>query len=181
MQVSQGNEIAFTELVNDYSGILFTVVYRYLGSKELAEEVVQDILIRVWQSRETLAEIRNFRTYMYVLCRNYAINALKKLLYEQKQLKRHIKEASPENESSSDTETGLNLIDKAIETLSPHQRRAWELSRRHSKTYQEVASEMDISRETVKTHIQRANEAIIKYVTMHMDLWLLILLSKKIF
>ncbi|WP_341835873.1 sigma factor [Chitinophaga pollutisoli] len=83
-EVARGNETAFRDLFLQYADHLYAYIWQLTKSRELAEEVVQDIFLQIWISREALAEVRNFRNYLFVIARNHALNAMKKMMRERK-------------------------------------------------------------------------------------------------
>lgn len=174
-EVSEGSESAFRKLFHQYADHLHTYIWQLTKSKELAEEVVQDIFLQIWMARETLSGIRNFRTYLFVITRNHALNALKKMVRERKRQDEWEQTLHTEYEAE-DIETGLSIVEEAIEQLPAQQQKAWLLSRKQGKKYQEIAQEMNLSRETVKKYIQYATQSITQYVIRHPDLLLMILL-----
>jgi RNA polymerase sigma-70 factor (family 1) len=174
-EVSQGSESAFRALFHQYADHLHTYIWQLTKSKELAEEVVQDIFLQIWMARETLSGIRNFRTYLFVITRNHALNALKKMVRERKRQEEWEQTLHPEWEAE-DIEAGLSIVEEAIGQLPAQQQKAWLLSRKQGKKYQEIAGEMNLSRETVKKYIQYATQSITQYVIRHPDLLLIILL-----
>ena len=174
-EVSRGNEKAFRQLFHDYADYLHTYIWQLTKSKEMAEEVVQDIFLQIWMSRETLSNIRNFRTYLFVISRNHALNALKKLIREKKRHSAWEQTQQP-GEEPEDIEAGLSIVEEAIRALPPQQQKAWLLSRKQGKKYHEIAAEMELSRETVKKYIGYATHSIMKYVSRRLDVLLLIAL-----
>ncbi|MFX1704790.1 sigma-70 family RNA polymerase sigma factor [Chitinophaga sp. CC14] len=170
-RIAEGDGKAFTQLLEEYSGLLYSFVVRHTGNRELAEEIVQDIFTQIWQTRESLAEIRNFRTYLYVISRNRIVNEIKKAARERKKHKEWMESvyAAPEEDRSA-TEQQYSLIDAAINRLPPQQLKVWTLNRREGFTYQQIAASMNISRETVKTYLQHANTSITKYIAGHLEI-----------
>lgn len=179
-QVAAGDEAAFRELVIRYSGLLYTYVYKHVESREVTEELVQDVFTQVWLTREALSEVRNFRTYLYVVSRNQALNAIKKMLrdHHKQQQYQQMELVHEPDEDRMNREMQLSVIEEAIEKLPAQQKRAWILSRRKKLTYQEVAQEMDISRETVKTYLQHAHQFIGKYLNERMSALVIFWLMK---
>lgn len=181
LDVSNGSEKAFRELVHLYADLLHTYIYQLTKSHETAEEVVQDIFLQIWLCRETLSGIRNFRNYLFVISRNNALNVLKKSLRERhRQAEWQLTVPSLQEEGGIDKkeqEGRLSLVEEAILHLPPQQQQAWILSRRQGKKYDEIAREMNLSRETVKKYIQYATQSITRYVTQRVDLTLLVALA----
>ncbi|WP_295117727.1 RNA polymerase sigma-70 factor [uncultured Chitinophaga sp.] len=175
-RVSRGDEQAFRELFHAWSDPLHAYICRLTHSNELAEEIVQDIFLQIWTTRETLASVRNFPPYLFVISRNHALNALKKALREKKRQQAWEAVNTQEWDDNTNLEPQLGLIETAISQLPPQQQKVWILCRRQGKKYQEVAEEMRISRETVKKYLQYANQSIMEYVAARTDACLLFLL-----
>ncbi|NSL87696.1 sigma-70 family RNA polymerase sigma factor [Chitinophaga sp. Mgbs1] len=165
LRIAEGDEQAFTALLTATSGLLYSFVLRHTGSREVAEEIVQDIYTQIWQTRESLSAIRNFRTYLYVISRNRILNEIKRMARERRRHQAWEQTAATvPQEDSSVREQHYSLIDTAVNLLPPQQHKVWVLNRRQKMTYQEIAAEMQISRETVKTYLQHATQAITRYI-----------------
>lgn len=177
LQVAGGNDKAFRQLFYTYHQPLAMHVFRLTQSVELAEEIVQDVFLKIWTNRETLTEVRNFRAYLFVVSKNQTLNALRKLAKERDNKKAYEKEAAilyynKESEKDSDY---YNLIDQAIGQLPPQQQKVYCLSRHNCLKYQEIAQQLNISRETVKKYMQLAIASIGTYVRRNMEAFLLLL------
>lgn len=174
-EVSKGDENAFRDLFRQYADHLYAYIWQLTKSRELAEEVVQDIFLQIWISREALAEVRNFRNYLFVIARNHALNAIKKMMRERKRAMEW-EMARGEADSPPPQEPDLDIVEEAIRQLPAQQQKAWLLSRRQGKKYHEIAREMQLSRETVKKYIQYATQSIVRYVSSRASALLLICL-----
>ena len=175
-QVADGNEQAFRTLVFRYSDILAAFVFRLTRNRETTEELVQDVFLKIWMSREVLAEIEQFKAYLFIVSRNYTLNALRKLARErmrQQSYATHQRDAAPGNLNEEPFSPGL--IDQAIEQLPLQQRRAWLLSRKQGFTHQQIATQMALSKETVKKYIMYANQSLIRYIKSGLSCFLLAL------
>ncbi len=177
--VSRGDEAAFRELFRQYADHLYAYIWQLTKSRELAEEVVQDIFLQIWISRETLAEVRNFRNYLFVIARNHALNAIKKMMRERKRAMEW-ELARGEEDVPPPQEPDLDIVEEAIRQLPSQQQKAWLLSRRGGKKYHEIAREMQLSRETVKKYIQYATQSIVRYVTSRISTLLAICIFSSI-
>ncbi len=172
-QVAAGNEQAFRELLFRYAGLLGTYVFRLTRSRESAEEIVQDVFLKIWMSREVLAEVENFRAYLFVISRNQALNVLRKMARENELQKEWEKSCEtilhdiPEVEA---TQNPAGLIDLAIDRLPQQQQRTWLLSRQQGLTHKQIAVEMQLSCETVKKYIMYANQSIARFIKSHLSI-----------
>ena len=161
--MAAGNEQAFTQLFHQWQPFLCTHIYRITESKELAEEIVQDVFLKIWQTRETLSEIQNFKSFLLVVSKNHAINALQKLAREFQNREKWVKEKKDDN-APDPTQSYYSLLDEAIDQLTERQRQVYLLHRHERLTYQQIADHLKIGRESVKTHIELAVKHISAYV-----------------
>ena len=173
MQLAAGNEAAFKELFNQYHKQLGTYIYRITNSYELAEEIVQDVFLKVWMNHEIFANVSSFKAYLFVLSKNHTLNYLRKLTKEQMR-KNEWEQQSIRTLKLDDTTDKLcySLLDKAIDRLPMQQQKVYLLSRHQRLKYAEIANELDISHETVKKYLKIATASITKYVKASLNAFL---------
>ncbi|OJV14969.1 MAG: RNA polymerase subunit sigma-24 [Dyadobacter sp. 50-39] len=160
-QVAGGDERAFTRIFDHYHQRLGHHIFRITRSEQVAEELVHDVFLKIWRNRELLVEIENFPVYLFVISKNAALNALKKLAAEK--MKFTGLDEAAEGEAEPD-DYRYALIDEAIDQLPPQQRQVYLLSRHQRLSYHEIALQMGLSKETVKKYLQIATAAIITYI-----------------
>lgn len=178
-KVACGDEHAFSELFNAHYQLLATHIYRITSSVELAEEVVQDVFLKIWMSRETLSTVQNFRGYLFVISKNHALNCLRKLAKErlhQKTIEEHAV-ILPQLENNTELSEYYGLLDQAIDLLPPQQQKVYLLSRHNRLKYDEIANQMGLSRETVKKYLQGATHSITNFVQSNINISVMILLA----
>ena len=178
LKVACGDEHAFNELFNTYSQHLGTHIYRITNSIELAEEVVQDVFLKIWISRETLTRVHNFKAYLFVISKNHALNCLRKLAKErihQKTIEENT--LALETVDSAAADAYYTLLDEAIDHLPPQQQKVYLLSRHNRLKYDEIADQLGLSRETVKKYLQGATHSITNFVQANIDVTVLLLLA----
>ncbi|MGD9558683.1 MAG: RNA polymerase sigma factor [Mangrovibacterium sp.] len=151
-------------LMDLYSESLFLFVRGIVRSNETAEELVSDVFVKLWNKKEELTDIRNIRSYLFVLARNESISFIRK----NKQKKTvGIDEISDydvaplENDGSElfDQEV-IDRINQAIESLPTKCKMAFSLAKINNLKYKEIGEIMGISPLTVKNHIAYALEKI---------------------
>lgn len=175
-RIASGDEQAFRDLAYTYHSRLKGFVFNMTQSPEQTEEVVQDVLLKIWMVRKTLVEVTNFQTFLFVITRNMAVNAMRSAI---RQRVRHAKWQREQPDAFNEINSGddmvlSDLVEEAINALPPQQQQAWLLSRREGLKYEQIAEKMAISRETVKRHISLANAAITHYLTTRIDTWAVI-------
>lgn len=178
--VSEGNQGAFTLLFRKYSKLLYSFLYEHTDSAELADDLVQDIFSRLWVARESLPNIKKFRSFLFVMARNHAFNEIKKRIRERQRINEWSASQTMNEDDTylQEMDARINIIDEAVAQLPEQQQKAWIMSRRKGMKHSEIASEMNLSKETVKKYIQYANTAIMKYVVPRMYVAMVLLFLK---
>ena len=167
LKVAENNETAFSQLFLHWHQLLAGYVFRITESRELTEEIVQDVFMKIWMIRETMAGINDFKHFLLVVSRNQAFDVLKNHLKEKEFKRTWEKENRPalfiEN-NDAETFFRSSLIDQAIDSLPPRRKNVYLLSRHERLTYKEIASQLGISRESVKTHLKLASDSISLFI-----------------
>lgn len=162
-KIAEGDQYAFTVVFNHYKRYVYVSGRRLMHSDELAEEVVQDIFLKIWLVREQLSAVQNFGAYLNRLVRNHSFNVLRQLAQEAKSV---VKLASPLADvdystiESLDHREAARILNEALGHLSPQQRLAYDLCHVSGMKYQDAAAQMNISTETVRTHMKEALKKI---------------------
>jgi RNA polymerase sigma factor (sigma-70 family) len=168
LMVSEGDETAFKKLFFQWQPFLSSHIFRITGSKELTEEIVQDIFLKIWLTRESLETIESFKAYLIIISRNQALNALRQLAKEARKHKAWEIEQRNPGGFTDHSSFYYTLIDEAIGSLSSRQKEIYLLHRHQRMTYHEIAARLNLSRETIKTHLQHAVANITKFLNSHL-------------
>jgi RNA polymerase sigma-70 factor (family 1) len=165
-QVANGDETAFSELYYRYHNILGIYIYQLTQSRELSEEIVQDVFLKIWVGRESLTEVNNFKAWLFIVSKNHALNSLRKLVKERALQKNWTRDHqfSYTKEEAAVEDDAYMLLDQAINQLPEQQKKVFILSRYRRLKYKEIAEELNLSRETVKSYLAIAVSSITKFV-----------------
>ena len=162
-----GDEDAFCELYAAYKNRLIYFAMRFLKSREYAEDVFQDAFTVVWQSRRFIDPDASFSSYLYTIIRNRLLNQLRDAANEEK-LKESILSQALDYTDDTKREVMLNdlkfIISRALEQLTPRQRKIFEMSREAQLSHKEIAGELGISVNTVQEHISSSLKIIRTYL-----------------
>jgi RNA polymerase sigma-70 factor (ECF subfamily) len=168
--LAAGSEYAFTELFSRYRAKVYTVAFRFLRTQESAEEVVQDVFLKCWLKRQELIQVKNLDAYLRTVTRNLVLNRFRKLANEaaaQQELGRR-------EQKTDDTDHLLlghqyqKILETALSKLPPQQREVYRLAREEELSHEDIASRMNISPVTVKSHMARALQYIRRYLNNSM-------------
>lgn len=148
---------AYRDLYYLLFGSLHRFSCSFVKSKEVAEEIVSDVFIKVWQIRDRLTEIQNLRVYLYTVTRNFSINYLQRnykntsLSIEELDIEPVIELGNPE-ELCINAET-INIIRRIIHDLPPQCRLIFQLVKEDGLKYMEAADILNISVLTVRNQL----------------------------
>lgn len=177
-RIAAGEEQAFTSLFWRYKDLIYTTGFRLTGSVAEAEEIVQDVFVKLWTKRKDLTDIENLQGYVFMMARNYTYNSLQRLAKGTiSGITAHAEREFNETTADSLLEAKeLNeLLYLAIRQLPPQQQKVYQLIRQDGLTKQEAAERLGISVHTVKSHFDAAVRAIRAFITARIELFLLIL------
>jgi RNA polymerase sigma-70 factor (ECF subfamily) len=169
-QVADGNEKAFTQLFERYSDVTYGFAIFYTKTAESAEEVVQEIFLKLWLQREKLRDIQSFPDHLFIITRNHVIDFLRKHLREkryQQQLIQHFREVSFTPEQQLIFKESGEIVEKAVALLPPQQQVIYRLRRNEDMPLDEIAYTMNLSRLTVRNHLNKALGSIRNYLRAH--------------
>jgi RNA polymerase sigma-70 factor (ECF subfamily) len=148
---------AYKELFTSLYGYLHHFAWNFVKSKQLSEEVVSDVFIKVWEKRKSLDKIENLKVYLYVATRNIALNYLdkkKNANYEDiEDFSAELKSSYSDPEQLLITSDMMFLINKAILQLPPRCQLIFKLVKEDRMKYKEVAEVLHISAKTVENQI----------------------------
>jgi RNA polymerase sigma-70 factor, ECF subfamily len=164
-RIRVGDSAAFEALFRTYHAALCAFAYRYLGERDLAEEMVQEVFLFVWERRETWQVRTSAKSYLFTAVRNAAVSYLR----HERVVRRRETEALQLLEvpcESADFEVTAAettaAIQRAIARLPERCRLVFTLHREQGLTYAEVADVLDISPKTVEVQMGRALKSLRK-------------------
>jgi len=166
-ELRKGDSKAFSEVFQHYYKGLCAYSYTFLKDHDAAEEIVQDFFAGLWECQALRNVDISLKLYLFRSIHNKCINYLKSLSVSQVRLARYTKYIQEETELiDMDTESDMyerlfsenfeKDVYEAIDALAPQQKKIFTLSRFQQKSYAEIAKELEISINSVKTQMSRA-------------------------
>lgn len=172
-KIANGDQLAFANLFHFYRNKVYGYALKILQSESSAQEIVQEVFIKLWLKRDQLSTIENFGGFLRIIVRNDTLNALKKIAVEHKNYSlAHLNktEVDTGTENSIQYRETKKLLDDAIEKLPPQQKLVYKLCHVDGIKQKEVATQLNISPLTVKVHLREAVKSIRLYLDAHNEI-----------
>ena len=171
IRAQEGDLESFENIYKETSGFVYNVAFRIVNSKQDAEEVVQDVFLKIWENRAELSIKGSFKAYLFQSVHNHALNAIR----QQKTRKESVNMLGSEKtwkfiSDTYDFDDNLidrifsdeteEIIDRIIKELPEQCQKVFIMSRYESLKNEKIAAQLGLSENTVKTHIYRALQKI---------------------
>ena len=157
----QGDSRAFDALYTRYVPRVEAFACCMLKDRSEAEDLAHDLFLKLWESRESLQQVRSVRNYPFRMTKNAVFDRFEHKAvdarYRQSAAPKDLREiVSNDLVEQIDRQELLLLIDMAIEKMPPQRRNVFRMSRFEGVSYQEIALRLGISQKTVEYHIHEA-------------------------
>lgn len=157
-------QISFQHDILPLKNELYRLALRITLSREEAEDVVQDTMIKVWNNRDRWQEIDSIEAYCLTICRNLSLDVLRKKDNQHQSIEEEDVLASQQSTQNLQEaiiqKDRLQLIRQLVDALPEKQRSCMQLRDFEGKPYKEIATILNISEEQVKVNIFRARQTI---------------------
>lgn len=157
--LQKGNVAAFDSLFEGYSPKLYGFAVKYFKSESDAEELVQEVFVKVWENRQTLKSELSFKSYLFTI----ALNQIRKHFNKKATSLRYLESLQNEPELSvnqaiqdDDYESALIHLNLIIEQMPPRRREIFTKSKLEGKSSKEIAAQLNISSGTVDNQVSEA-------------------------
>lgn len=151
-----GDEEAFKVIYEKYAAKIYRFVYSFLKNKEQVEEVVQETFLSIWINREKLNENSPLEPYIFTISKRLVIDTFRKSTSTDKLRATLFARITEENNLTEENIIFSDLMrftENAISKLPKQQQTVFRLSRFDGLSYDEIASQLNISKNTVKNHL----------------------------
>lgn len=142
----------FKAIFNEFYPDMIKVALFYVHDLPVAEDMVQDVFAKLWESRKEIGAIDNIRAYLTYAVKNRCLNYLE----HEQAISKHQQEYIRQLAEEESVEELISAVQTSLAKLPPKRRKIVELSVVEGKSYQEIADQEEISINTVKDHIKKA-------------------------
>jgi len=160
-----GDERALRAIYDRYLRQLHYYIVRLAKSKELAEDVVQDVFVKVWEKRAELDQGKSLRSFLFTVAKRNLLNLIKRAQHERyilEQLTYH----QPEEDVPFSYEQGRAIFTAAVEQLPAQCREVFVRCNMQGLSYRQTAEELGISEGTVNSQMVKAIRSIKQYISL---------------
>lgn len=175
-----GNTASFGTLVERYKNRVYNIAYRMLNNPEDAEDIAQEVFISAYKSLHNFDTQKRFEPWICRIANNLCIDFLRRRKYQSVSLNENggyldeeanviqIPDKSPGPHKLAENTELKEIMERTISELPPKYRIALMLRYIEDFTYSEIADALDMSVETIKTHIHRGREMLKKRLRLHL-------------
>jgi RNA polymerase sigma-70 factor (family 1) len=170
-RIAVGDDDAFTEIYLRYTRRILPHITRLLDSDLWAEEIVQDTFIKLWEIRHTLNTIENPSAYIFRIASNKTLDHLRHRAVEAKmqyQVARNAENGADQTSNTTEDQLDFriseNLLKEAVSGLTPQKQLIYRLKHEEGYSYEEIATRLSLSKNTVRNHLADAMQFIRQYL-----------------
>lgn len=167
IRLRDGDHSAFESLFIEFFNKVKYFIKGIIRSDDDAEELAQDIFVKLWTGRESIDPEKSFNSYIYTMARNSALNFLKHKFVEDSYLKEL--PALPQSDNSEDiihAKETQSLIEMTVAGMPGQRKTVYDMSRNQGKSNDEIAEELKISKKTVENQLSLALRDIRKVLEL---------------
>lgn len=165
VKAAEGDLNSFELIYRTMAQFVYGVAYRVVHNQEEAEEVAQEAFLTIYHKLKTFRFEASFKTWVYRITMNCAINHAKKIAREKQGRMEYDENLLPGKNSPFEAVGGQGdkeeLVQSLLQTLNPDQRACVILRNIEGLSYQEIADALKININTVRSRLKRAREALL--------------------
>jgi RNA polymerase sigma-70 factor (ECF subfamily) len=157
--VQQGDRNAFQQLYHRYLGQLYAYAYNKVRSREVAEELVHDVLVKLWTKRREVTVQTTLAPYLFTLLRNAVLYYFRSLSSAEKYVQditAALTVEDPDAVQAASVNEVQQVMDQALLKLPVKCREIFYLSRYEHRSVEEIANQLKLSSQTVKNQLSKA-------------------------
>lgn len=170
LDASEGDESAFAHIFYEYSPALLSFAKKLSYSPIEAEEIIQNVFLRVWLHRDKLPGIENLKSWLYKFVVNEGLSYIKKRVARDRatlQFQNTVISADNDIEKIVDLNELKRIVAEAVESLSEQRKKVFNLSRGEGLSIDEISEQLNLSPSTVKNTLVAALKVIRNYLSTY--------------
>jgi len=180
-KIAQGDQRAFRTIYDRYSRKVYIFALRILNSETLAEEAMQETMLKIWQMGSDLETIHQLEPFLHTVSRNYCYNIFRRQKLEFKfdaELSKDWVETHNDTEESILLNDTRKVLQDGVALLPQQQRLVYQLCHQEGLKYEEAAERLNLSPHTVQSYMKLALRSLRNYVSQHTDVAAILIIFK---
>ena len=183
-QLQEGSERAFTILYDKFSKQLYRNILRLVKDEFIAQELLQDLFLKVWENRQNIKIEGSFKSFLFKVAENLVFMYFRKVAKDNRLIENLIR-ANIEFDINAEeiiiSRQDQELLYAAIANLPPQRKQVYTLCKLEGKSYEEVSKELGISTSTISDHIVKANKTVKQFLQVNNGIALLFIVDQVMF
>ncbi|NIG53773.1 RNA polymerase sigma factor [Chitinophaga sp. Cy-1792] len=172
--IAAGDAKSFRIFFDTHRNRIYAFILHMVKSREVAEEIVMDVFMRIWQNRELLKGVANIDGFLFKVAYNKSIDFIRAAARTPLLEEALWEEIQPVSDTYADSRLLLRdyqaKLKEAMELLPPKRKQVYVLSREQGFSHEQIADMLDISKNTVNNHIVSSQQFIKEYLIKNLDL-----------
>jgi RNA polymerase sigma-70 factor (ECF subfamily) len=155
-RIALGDEAAFATMFYHYSSRISPLIIKITRSTIETEEIIQEVFVSIWKNRNKLKDVDNYAAYIFTIATNKTYNFLKVKARQAQRLHELSLTATSGTNNTFETidfNESVEIIHQLVEQLTPQKKLIYKLTREEGLSHDEVATRLNISKNTVKNHL----------------------------
>jgi len=177
-ELKSGSESAFSTLYNNQVSKIYAYALNIVKSPALAEDVVQETFVKLWENASNLQNDSNISAYLFTITRNLCLNLIrraKKETWITDEIIAFAIDALDNGVEYTQHQQLKVLLNDAIAQLPPKRKMIYELCKIKGMSYQQVAEQLNLSQSTVNSQMVKAIKSVQQYLVKHGALVLILI------
>lgn len=163
-RLKRGDMLAFDEIYNKYKNRLFNFALKLVKSEKDAEDIIQEVFVKLWQSRDNINQEQSFKSYLFTISYNTTVSLIRKNIknieFVESIKNMQVPEAVNNTLASIEYKELNKKLKETVDKLPTRQKEVYLLSREEELSYAEIAQKLNISVNTVENHMAKALKTI---------------------
>lgn len=182
IRLRNGDEKAFEILFWRFNPIMYNFVNSILFDKSLAEDITQQVFLKIWEKRADIDTEKCFSAYLFTIARNLVYQETERLILENKFISFHKGNNDLDNSTFEEIDANFveSFINEVVDKLPEFQQKVFDLSRHKGLSNKEIAVQLNITEKAVENYIYRALQFLREKMKNHFIFLSFIFLSQQI-